>query len=202
MIEAALLATAGFLAVAVMLVSVGPTGTALSALALGLGMGGLASLTSGVAAFLTVSGLGALAFVLILWGGHLPRLASAGWLLGQAPIVGRERVFDVRSLRLLAGLGSLMAARLLSGHLTAGTVSTQGPAFACLFAWEAGVIRAVTGRGPADLALGAFSAAIGTSSFLLLSSAHNTLGWAALLTAVPAVPLVVLARSSPWETGS
>jgi hypothetical protein len=202
MIEAALLAAAGFLAVAVTLASVGPTGTAVSALALGLGMGGLASLTGGIDAFLTLSLLGALGFILILLGRRLPGLASAGWLLGRAPIVGRERVFDVRSLRLLAGVGGLMAARLLAGHLAAGTVSTQGPAFACLFAWEAGVIRVVTGRGPADLALGAFSAAIGTSAFMLLSSAHNSLGWAALITAVPAVPLVMLAWSAPWETGS
>lgn len=202
MIQAALLAAAGFLAVAVTLVSVGPTGTAVSSLAMGLGMGGLASLTGGVAAFLTLSGLGAMGFTLILLGRKLPALASAGWLLGRAPIVGRERVFDVRSLRLLAGVGSLMAARLLSGHLAAGTVSTQGPRFACLFAWEAGIIRVVTGRGPADLALGAFCAAIGTSSFMLLSSAHSTLGWAALITGVPAIVLVMLARSAPWETGS
>ena len=202
MIQAALLATAGFLAVAVTLVSVGPTGTAVSALALGLGMGGLASLTGGVAAFLTLSGLGAAGFVLISLGRMVPRLAGAGWLLGRAPIVGRERVFDVRSLRLLAGVGSLMATRLLSGHLAAGTVSTQGPAFACVFAWEAGVIRVATGRGAADLALGSFCAAMGTSAFMLLSSAHTSLGWAALIPAVPAVLLVVLAWSAPWETGS
>ncbi|MHB1639971.1 MAG: hypothetical protein ACYCUD_09060 [Candidatus Dormibacteria bacterium] len=202
MIVAALLTAGGFVAAAVALVSVGPKGVGVSALAMGLGMGGLASLTDGFAAFLSLAGVGAAALALILLGQRVPGVASARWLLGMAPVVGRERVFDIRSLRLLAGVGVLMATRLLSGHLAAGTVSTQGPAFACLFAWEVGIIRVVTGRGPSDLALGAYCAAMGTSAFLLLSSPHDSLVWAVLISAVPAVAVTLLARSAPWESGS
>ncbi len=197
-----LLAAAGFVGSAVALLSVGPRGLAASALAMGLGLGGVVSLTGGVPSFAVLGGVGGMACLLILALGRLPVIASARWLLGNTPVVGRERVFDVRSLRLLAGVGGLLAARLLSGHLAAGTVSTQGPAFACLFAWEVGVIRVATGRGPSDLAMGAFCLAMGTASFVLLSSARGTLPWVSLMVAVAAVPLVLLARSAPWETGS
>ncbi len=199
---AALLAGGGFLAAAIALLSVGPLGMAISALALGLGLGGVASLSGGVPDFSVVAGVGTGAAVLIATGRYFPGLASGRWLLGSSPIVGRERVFDVRSLRLLTGIGGLMASRLLAGHLGAGTVSTQGPAFACLFAWEVGVIRVATGRGPSDLALGALCVAMGSSTFLILSAPHSVLAISALVITLPAVALVLLTRTAPWETGS
>ncbi|HVD04322.1 MAG TPA: hypothetical protein VNF75_09375 [Candidatus Dormibacteraeota bacterium] len=202
MTVAALLAAGGFLGSAIALLSVGARGMVISALALGLGMGGVASLSGGVAAFFAVAGVGAAAAVLIAAGRFAPGLASGRWLLGRSPVVGRERVFDVRSLRLLVGIGGLMAARLLAGHLGAGTVSTQGPAFACLFAWEVGIIRVATGRGPSDLALGGLCVAMGTSTFLILSAPHSVLVIAVLTMAVPAIGLVLLTHAAPWETGS
>jgi len=199
---AAALAGAGFIAAAVALLAVGAVGMWISALALGLGLGGVAALAGGAPSFLLLAAVGALAAGLLAGGGWVPQIASARWLLGNSPVVGRERVFDIRSLRLLLGLGGLLAARLLSGHLGAGTVSTQGPAFACLFAWEVGIIRAATGRGPADLALGALCAGMGSAAFLLLSSAGSAVGPALLVAGGPALALVVLGRSAPWETGT
>ena len=197
---ASLLAAAGFLAAAVALLAVGPAGMWISALALGLG--GVAALAGGVSSFLALAAVGALTSVIVAVGRLAPQFSSGRWLLGNSPVVGRERVFDIRSLRLLLGLGGLLAARLLSGHLGAGTVSTQGPAFACLFAWEVGIIRVATGRGPADLALGALCAGMGSGAFLLLSSSGTALGPAMLAAGGPALALVLLARAVPWETGS
>jgi hypothetical protein len=174
----------------------------LSALALGLGLGGVSSLEGGFTGFAILAAIGTAAAILIVASRWLPVLSSARWLLGRSPVVGRERVFDVRSLRLLVGIGALMAARLLSGHLAPGTVSTQGPGFACLFAWEVGIIRVATGRGPADLALGALCAGMGSAAFLLLSSSGSAIWTAVLAAGVPALALVILARAVPWETGT
>lgn len=196
-----LLAAGGFLAATLALLAVGPAGMWASALALGLGLGGVASLGAGWPGFAALAGCGALVAALVVAGRWLPSLASARWLLGSSPLVGRERVFDIRSLRLLLGLGGLMAARLLSGHLGAGTISSQGPAFACLFVFEVGLIRMATGRGPADLALGGLCAAMASATFLILSSAGTAMGPALLALAVPALGLALLARSVPWETG-
>ncbi len=202
MILDSLLAAAGFVAAAVALLSVGPAGMWISALALGLGLGGVAALAGGISSFLALAGVGALSAALVAAGRWVPLIASGRWLLGNSPVVGRERVFDVRSLRLLLGLGGLLAARLLSGHLAAGTVSTQGPAFACLFAFEVGIIRVTTGRGPGDLALGALCVGMGSGAFLLLSSSGTAVATALLVAGGPAAALVLLARAAPWETGS
>jgi hypothetical protein len=174
----------------------------LSALALGLGLGGVSALQGGFTTFAILASIGAITAVLIFASRWLPVFASARWFLGRSPVVGRERVFDVRSLRLLIGIGGLLAARLLSGHLAPGTVSTQGPGFACLFAWEVGIIRVATGKGPADLALGALCAGMGSATFLLLSSSGAAILTAVLAAAIPALALVVLARAVPWETGT
>ncbi|MHB1855720.1 MAG: hypothetical protein ACYCS2_11765 [Acidimicrobiales bacterium] len=202
MSPASALAAAGFIAAAVALLAVGPTGMWISALALGLGLGGVAALAGGAPSFLALGSVGASAALLVAVGSRVPGVSAGRWLLGNSPVVGRERVFDIRSLRLLLGLGGLLAARLLSGHLGAGTVSTQGPAFACLFAWEVGAIRVGTGRGPADLAVGALCAGMGSAAFLLLSSSGTAVGPALLAAGLPALALVLLARSAPWETGT
>ncbi|MHB8554414.1 MAG: hypothetical protein ACYDCB_01925 [Candidatus Dormibacteria bacterium] len=202
MILDSLLAAAGFVAAAIALLAVGPTGMWISALALGLGLGGVAALAGGINSFLALAGVGAVAAVLVAAGRWAPLIASGRWLLGNSPVVGRERVFDVRSLRLLLGLGGLLAARLLSGHLAPGTVSTQGPAFACLFAFEVGIIRVATGRGPSDLALGSLCVGMGSGAFMLLGSSGTAVATALLMAGGPALALVLLARAVPWETGS
>ena len=188
MIWAGVLAGGGFVAGAIALFSVGPTGMALSALALGLGMGGVASLSSGPTGFACLAGLGAAAALLVF--------------LGAGLVTDRPRVFGVRSLRGILGAAGLFAARLLSGHLAAGTVATQGPGFACLFVFEVGLIRIGTGRGPAELGLGGLCAGMGAAAFLLLSAPGSSLAVAVLASGVPALALVALGRATPWETSA
>lgn len=200
MIWAGVLAGGGFAAGAIALFSVGPTGMALSALALGLGLGGVASLSSGPTGFACLAGMGAVAAILVLMSGRLTWLDPAPWVLGPAATADRPRVFGVRSLRAILGAVGLFTARLLSGHLAAGTVVTQGPAFACLFVLEVGLIRIGTGRGPAELGLGGLCAGIGAAAFLLLSAPGSSLAVAVLASGVPALALVFLGRATPWET--
>lgn len=199
MIWAGVLSGAGFVAGAIALFSVGPTGIAISALALGLGLGGVASLSSGPAGFASLLGVGALAAILVLLGQRTPWLDPSGWLLGAGVAVERPRVFGARSLRAILGAAGLFTARLLSGHLAAGTVATQGPGFACLFVFEVGLIRIGTGRGPADLSLGGLCAGTGAAAFLLLSAPGSALAVALLAAGVPALAVVGLARATPWE---
>lgn len=199
MITGAVLAGGGFVAAAIVLVASGTRGAALSSFVLGLGFGGVAYLAGGIASLALLGLTGVSASLLIVLGGLVPGHGSLRWLLGDGPTVGRPRVFGQRSLALLLGLGGLLAARLLAGHLGAGTVSTQGPAFACLFAWEVGLIRAATARGPADMALGALAAGMGTAAFILLESAGSAWPSAALAAAAPALVLVGMARALPWE---
>lgn len=199
MIGASLLAAGGFLAAAVALLASGTRGSWISALALGAGFGGIAYLAGGVTALALPLLLGSASAIMIWAGGRATRFGTLGWLLGRAPLVGRPRVFGERSFRLLLGLGGLLAARLLSGHLGAGTVSTQGPAFACLFAWEVGAIRIGTGRGPADLALGALAAGMGACAFILLDTGGAAWEAAALAAGAPAVVLGMFAHAQPWE---
>lgn len=201
MTEAALLAAGGFVAAAVALLASGPRGTWVSALALGLGFGGVAFLAGGLSS-LAVPALVGTSCALAIWAaGAAPQRGALTRVLGRTPTVGRPRVFGERSFRLLLGLGGLLAARLLSGHLGAGTVSTQGPAFACLFAWEVGAIRLGTGRGPGDLALGALTIGMGASAFMLLDSGGSAWPMAALAAGGPALALALLAHAVPWEVG-
>ncbi len=201
MIGASLLAAGGFVAAAVALLASGPRGFWLSAVALGLGFGGVAFLAGGLASLAVPALVGLVCALMIGLGGRAERLTSLRWLLGSAPTVGRPRLFGQLSLRLLLGVGGLLAARLLSGHLGAGTVSTQGPAFACLFAWEVGVIRLGTGRGPGDLALGSLAIGMGAGAFILLDSGGTAWPAAALAAGVPALALGLLAHTVPWEVG-
>ncbi len=202
MIGASVLAAGAFAAGAVALFSVGPKGMALSAFALGLGLGGVASLSAGPAGFLCLAGVGAFAGLLVLLSGRLRWLDVSGALFGMGIIVDRPRVFGVRSLRAILGAAGLFTARLLSGHLAAGTVATQGPAFACLFVLEVGLIRIGTGRGPGELALGGLCAGMGAAAFLLLSVPASSLPIAVLASGIPALSLVALGRSTPWETSA
>ncbi len=202
MIWAGILAGGGFVAGAIALFSVGPTGMALSALALGLGMGGVASLSSGPTGFACLAGLGAAAALLVFVSGRLTWLDASDSLLGAGLVTDRPRVFGVRSLRGILGAAGLFAARLLSGHLAAGTVATQGPGFACLFVFEVGLIRIGTGRGPAELGLGGLCAGMGAAAFLLLSAPGSSLAVAVLASGVPALALVALGRATPWETSA
>jgi len=196
---AVILAAGGFAAGAIALFSVGPIGMALSALALGLGMGGVASLSTGPTGFAALVGLGAVSAAMVLVSGLFPRLDPAAAIVGAAAVVERPRVFGVRSLRALLGAGGLFTARLLSGHLAAGTVATQGPGFACLFVVEVGLIRIGTGRGPAELGLGALCAGMGASAFLLLSSPGSSIAVALLACGVPSLALIAVGRATPWE---
>ncbi len=180
--------------------SVGPSGIALSALALGLGLGGVASLSTGPAGFGYLAAVGAVAAALVLLGGRVGWLDWGNGLLGEGLVADRPRVFGERSLRAILGAVGLFTARLLSGHLAAGTVATQGPGFACLFVFEVGLIRVGTGRGPADLGLGGMCAGMGAAGFLLLSAPQSALLAAILAAAIPALALVALSRSRPWET--
>lgn len=199
MIWAGVLSGAGFLAAAIALFSMGPTGIAVSALALGLGLGGVASLSSGPSGFACLAGVGLGAASLVLLSQRLWWLDPSGWLLGAGVAVDRPRVFGPRSLRAILGGAGLFTARLLSGHLAAGTVVTQGPGFACLFVFEVGLIRIGTGRGPADLSLGGLCAGMGAAAFLLLSAPGSALAIALLSAGVPALASVGLARATPWE---
>lgn len=199
MITSSLLAAGGFLAAAIALLVTGTRGVAVGTLALGLGFGGVAFLAGGLTSLALLALIGAAAAILTALAGWAPGHGSLRWILGDAPVVGRPRLFGQRSLALLLGLGGLLAARLLSGHLGAGTVSTQGPAFACLFAWEVGIIRAATGRGPGDMAVGAVAAGMGTAAFILLESSGSAWPAAALAASAPALVLVLLARAQPWE---
>ncbi|MFZ0995380.1 MAG: hypothetical protein WAO09_05305 [Candidatus Dormiibacterota bacterium] len=199
-IWAGVLAGGGFVAAAIALFSIGPGGLALSALAIGLGLGGVASLSAGPSGFACLAGVGVIAAALVMLSGRFSRLDLSGSLIGPALVVDRPRVFGLRSLRAILGALGLFTARLLSGHLAAGTVVTQGPAFACLFVFEVGLIRIGTGRGPADLALGSLCAGMAAAAFLLLSVPNSALAIALLAGGVPALALVALARSTPWET--
>ncbi len=194
-----LLAAGGFLGAAVALLAGGTRGAIVSALCLGAGFGGVAYLAGGAASLAVPLLLGIACAIMIWLGGLGARVGSLVWLLGRAPVVGRPRVFSERSFRLLLGLGGLLAARLLSGHLGAGTISTQGPAFACLFAWEVGAIRIGTGRGPADLALGALAIGMGAGTFILLDSGGGAWQAAALAAGGPALLLGFFAHAQPWE---
>lgn len=200
MIWAEVLAGGGFVAGAIALFSVGPTGLALSSLALGLGLGGVASLSSGPLGFACLAGVGLIAAALVMLNGRFSWLDASGSLIGAAVVAQRPRVFGLRSLRAILGALGLFTARLLSGHLGAGTIVTQGPAFACLFVFEVGLIRIGTGRGPADLALGSLCAGMGAAAFLLLSAPSSALAIAVLAGGVPALAVVALARATPWET--
>lgn len=200
MIWAGVLAGGGFAAGAIALFSVGPNGMALSALALGLGLGGVASLSSGPTGFACLAGMGAVAALLVFLSGKLTWLDPSDSLLGAGVMVDRPRVFGIRSLRAILGAVGLFTARLLSGHLAAGTVATQGPGFACLFVLEVGLIRIGTGRGPADMGLGGLCAGMGAAAFLLLSAPGSSLAVALLASGAPAVALVALGRATPWET--
>lgn len=200
MIWAGVLAGGGFAAGAIALFSVGPNGMALSALALGLGLGGVASLSSGPTGFACLAGMGAVAALLVFLSGKLTWLDPSDSLLGAGVMVDRPRVFGIRSLRAVLGAVGLFTARLLSGHLAAGTVATQGPGFACLFVLEVGLIRIGTGRGPADMGLGGLCAGMGAAAFLLLSAPGSSLAVALLASGAPAVALVALGRATPWET--
>lgn len=202
MIWDGILAAAGFLAGAVALFSVGSRGIAVTSLAVGLGIGGVSSLSTGPEGFWCLAGLGAAAALLIELSGRLPVLDLSARLLGARPVIEKPRVFADRSARAVLGAVGLFTSRLLSGHLTAGTVVTQGPGFACLFVLEVGLIRIGTGRGPADLALGGLCAGMGAAGFLLLSSPGSALVVALLAAGTPAVVLVALARSTPWEASS
>ncbi|MGH7640180.1 MAG: hypothetical protein ACREN7_06645 [Candidatus Dormibacteria bacterium] len=199
MTGAAFLAGAGFLAGAVALFAAGLRGMAISAIALGLGLGAVASLATGAAGFGVLAALGVGFGVLVLAGSWLPWLDWGVKLLGSAPVTLQQRVFGLRSLRAILGAAGLFTARLLSGHLAAGTVATQGPAFACLFVFEVGLIRIGTGRGPADLGLGGLCAGMGGAAFLLLSLPESSLLAAALVAGAPALGLFAVARGTPWE---
>ncbi len=200
MIWASFMAAGGFAAGGlVLLAGRGPLGLALSAAAMGLGLGGVASLTAGLVGFACLAAVGVGAAALVAAGARTPWLSSASWLLGSSITMGRSRLFGERSLRLLIGLGGLVGARLLSGHLAAGTILTQGPAFACLFAWEVGVIRLGTSRGPADLGLGAMCAGMGSAAFLLLEAPTRAFGTASLVAAATAAFMVLVAGANPWE---
>jgi hypothetical protein len=201
-IWAGALAGGGFAAGAIALFSVGPTGMALSALALGLGLGGVASLSSGPTGFGCLAGLGGGAAILVYMSGRLSWLNVSDALLGPGVVADRPRVFGVRSLRAILGAAGLFTARLLSGHLAAGTVVTQGPGFACLFVVEVGLIRIGTGRGPAELGLGGLCAGMGAAAFLLLSAPGSSLAVAVLASGVPAVTLIAVGRATPWETSA
>lgn len=200
MIWASALAAAGFLAGAIALFSVGTKGAAISSLALGLGMGGVASLSAGPAGFGCLAGVGAVTATLTVLGGRLRPLDVSDTLLGAGLPSRKPRVFGERSLRALLGAAGLFTARLLSGHLAAGTVTTQGPGFACLFVFEVGLIRVGTGRGPAELGQGGLCAGMGAAAFLLLSAPGTSLTTAVLAVGVPALVLVALVRATPWET--
>ncbi|MGH7609085.1 MAG: hypothetical protein ACREOD_03940 [Candidatus Dormibacteria bacterium] len=200
MILSGALAAAGFAAGAVALFSTGAFGAALTALAVGLGLGAVASLSAGATGFATLASLGAAGALLIWVGGRLPVLNPAIRLLGPGLTAGKPRVFGERGLRAVLGGVGLFTARLLSGHLSAGTVTTQGPAFACLFVFEVGLIRIGTGRGPRDLGVGGFCAGMGAAAFIWLSLPTTVPAVALLCAGVPAGILVVLARATPWET--
>ncbi|MGH7642790.1 MAG: hypothetical protein ACRENX_07225 [Candidatus Dormibacteria bacterium] len=197
---AGVLAGGGFAAGAIALFSVGPNGMALSALALGLGAGGVASMSTGPTGFACLAGIGAVAALLLYLNASLPWLDPSRSLLGAGALVDRPRVFGIRSLRAILGAVGLFTARLLSGHLAAGTVATQGPGFACLFVLEVGLIRIGTGRGPAEMGLGGLCAGMGAAAFLLLSAPGSSLAVAALAAGIPALALVALGRATPWET--
>jgi len=201
-IWAGVLAGGGFAAGAIALFSVGPTGMAISALALGLGLGGVASLSTGPTGFGCLAGMGAVAAILVFISGRYSWLDASGAILGPGAVVDRPRVFGVRSLRAILGAVGLFTARLLSGHLAAGTVATQGPGFACLFVLEVGLIRIGTGRGPAELGLGGLCAGMGAASFLLLSAPESSLAVAVVAAGIPALALVALGRATPWETSA
>jgi len=198
----AILAAGGFLAGAVALFSMGRRGISVSSLAVGLGVGAVSSLSAGPEGFWCLAGLGAAAAVLIELGGRLPFLEVSARVVGARPVTEKPRVFGDRSVRAVLGAVGLFTARLLSGHLTAGTVATQGPGFACLFIFEVGLIRIGTGRGPADLGLGGFCAGMGAAGFLLLSFPGSAMAVALLAAGTPAVVMVALARATPWETSS
>lgn len=202
MIWAGVLAGGGFAAGAIALFSVGPTGMAISSLALGLGLGGVASLSSGPTGFACLAGMGGVAAILVYMSGRLTWLDPSAMLLGAGVVADRPRVFGVRSLRAILGAAGLFTARLLSGHLTAGTVATQGPGFACLFVLEVGLIRIGTGRGPAEMGLGGLCAGMGAAAFLLLSAPDSSLAVAVLASGVPALTIVALGRAVPWETSA
>jgi hypothetical protein len=140
--------------------------------------------------------------LLVVLSGRLPWLDRSTGLLGRGPVVERPRVFGIRSLRAILGAFALFTARLLSGHLTAGTVATQGPGFACLFVFEVGLIRIGTGQGPGEMGLGALCAGMGAAAFLLLSAPGSSLAVAVLASGIPALALVGLARATPWETSA
>jgi len=197
---AAVLAGFGFAAGALALFSIGPRGMALSAAGLGLGMGGVASLSSGPIGFGSLAAVGLVAALLVLVSGRPGWPDPSRRLLGPGQAVDRPRVFGVRSLRAILGAAGLYTDRLLSGHLTAGTVATQGPGFACLFVVEVGMIRIGTGRGPAELGLGGLCAGMGAAGFLLLSVPGTALAVVLLAAAAPALALVALGRATPWET--
>ncbi|MGC2192262.1 MAG: hypothetical protein WA751_07995 [Candidatus Dormiibacterota bacterium] len=199
---AGVLAGGGFAAGAIALFSVGPNGMAISSLALGLGLGGVASLSSGPTGFACLAGMGGVAAILVYMSGRLTWLDPSGMLLGAGVVADRPRVFGVRSLRAILGAVGLFTARLLSGHLTAGTVATQGPGFACLFVIEVGLIRIGTGRGPAEMGLGGLCAGMGAAAFLLLSAPDSSLAVAVIASGVPALTLVALGRAVPWETSA
>ncbi|HEY6537616.1 MAG TPA: hypothetical protein VI138_01080, partial [Candidatus Dormibacteraeota bacterium] len=199
---AGVLAAAGFAAGAIALFSVGPAGMALSALALGLGLGAVASLSSGPAGFACLAGLGTAAALLIYLGSRWPWLDPSSALLGPGQVVDKPRVFGIRSMRAILGAAGLFTARLLSGHLAAGTVATQGPGFACLFVFEVGLIRIGTGQGPAEMGLGGLCAGMGAAAFLMLSAPGSSLVVAVLACGVPAAVMVALGRATPWETSA
>ncbi|HVB13424.1 MAG TPA: hypothetical protein VNH38_01535 [Candidatus Dormibacteraeota bacterium] len=199
---AGVLAGGGFAAGAIALFSIGPSGMAVSALALGLGLGGVASLSAGPTGFACLAGLGAGAALLVTLSGRFPWLDVSDSILGVGVVADRPRVFGVRSLRAILGAAGLFTARLLSGHLAAGTVVTQGPGFACLFVFEVGLIRIGTGRGPAELGLGGLCAGMGAAAFLLLSAPGSSLAVAVLASGAPALALVAFGRAIPWETSA
>jgi hypothetical protein len=175
---------------------------AISSLALGLGLGGVASLSSGPTGFACLAGMGGVAAILVYMSGRLTWLDPSAMLLGAGVVADRPRVFGVRSLRAILGAAGLFTARLLSGHLTAGTVATQGPGFACLFVLEVGLIRIGTGRGPAEMGLGGLCAGMGAAAFLLLSAPDSSLAVAVLASGVPALTIVALGRAVPRETSA
>lgn len=197
-----LLAALGFLAGAIALFSLSLRGSALSALALGLGVGAITSLAVGAEGFICLAAVGAGSAIVLLLGERFRAAELARALVGSSAVAPKPRVFGDRSVRAILGAVGLFTARLLSGHLTAGTIATQGPGFACLFVFEVGLIRIGTGRGPADLALGALCSGMGAGGFLLLSAPGSTLAVALLLVGSPALAAVALARAAPWESSA
>lgn len=200
MIAAEALTAVGFAVGAVALFASGLLGASLSALCLGLGMGAVASLAAGATGFITLSCVGAAGALAIWVAERFPRIQPAPRLLGPSPATGKPRVFGERGLRALLGGVGLFTARLLSGHLAAGTVTTQGPAFACLFVFEVGLIWIGTGRGPRDLGVGGLCAGMAAAAFIWLSQPATSPGLALVVAGVPAAILLALAHATPWES--